>query len=269
MGDPIGRYVQAVEAALAGVDNTPLDQLLIANMVRTYGEMVRESETKTDGLLDLGGDPWTVETAVATIIEDLVESPAKAPQPFEFAFAKKLASNRVLLAQAIRAKADARPGPRAKNATGPTADEALMALLKALAMAIGDASALRVAAKRVRAARSEIALRLRDTLTQASNGVPVVEPMTPRNTQQPAPLPNAPAPTPLVISDRTSPELLDMPGRVFRRWVAAAGVPHVTIARRCVARTEHVLAALDRLSGAEPRPTWSEDAASVGLRGAR
>ena len=77
------------------------------------------------------------------------------------------------------------------------------------------------------------------------------------------------APTPIVVTDRTAPELLGLTPRSYREWLRAAGIPHATICRRTVARVEHIVDAIDRLSGAEPRPTWSEDAASVGLRGAR
>jgi predicted HD phosphohydrolase len=40
MGDPIGRYMHAIDSALAKQDNAVLDQLLVTDLVHGYGDMV-------------------------------------------------------------------------------------------------------------------------------------------------------------------------------------------------------------------------------------
>lgn len=144
MGDPIGRYVTAMESALAGVDSTPLDQLMIADLVQSYAEMVR------------GGGYWTAERSADAILDDVVTLPSTAARPFEFRFGKKLAANRDKLVAAIEAKANTRRGRRGKYDVDHGADAALLDLLKSLGMAVKDTSALRVARARVRKARNGV-----------------------------------------------------------------------------------------------------------------
>jgi hypothetical protein len=66
---------------------------------------------------------------------------------------------------------------------------------------------------------------------------------------------------PLLVTDRTASGLLGLSGRQFRLFLQENEVPHAKVGRRLVARVDRVLEVIDRLSAAEPRPAWSEDAA--------
>jgi hypothetical protein len=157
MGDAIGRYVQAIDSALAKQENTVLDQLLVADLVHSYGEMVanaRADECRKDMWMPEGGIRWSAERAADTVIHELVELPARAARPFAFPFGKKLAASRTKLVTAI--VASSRRGRRRRGDSGPTADAALIDLLGALGMAVKNVSVLRMSRKRLKASRSGV-----------------------------------------------------------------------------------------------------------------
>jgi len=156
MGDAVGRYMQAIESALS-TDNAVLDQLLVADLVRGYGEMVataRADERREDMWMPEGGILWTAERAADTMVRDFVERPSRAARPFAFTFGKKLAANRDKLVTAI--EASSRRGRRRRGDAGPTAEAALIDLLKALGLAVKNVSVLRMSRKRVKASRSGV-----------------------------------------------------------------------------------------------------------------
>ncbi len=63
----------------------------------------------------------------------------------------------------------------------------------------------------------------------------------------------------VVVSDATALAVVGLTARQFRTFVREHGVPYARVGRRTLARVDHILAALDRLSGATA-PAWSEAA---------
>jgi hypothetical protein len=86
-----------------------------------------------------------------------------------------------------------------------------------------------------------------------------------------APLHIGRAATPLAVSDATALAVVGLTPRQFRRFVAEAGIPHAKVGRRTLVRADALLEALDRLSGASPRPSAWDEAAVVAsaARGAK
>jgi hypothetical protein len=71
-----------------------------------------------------------------------------------------------------------------------------------------------------------------------------------------------------VVSDATAMACLGLTPRQFRAFVREHQVPHARIGRRTCARMDHVLATIDRLSGAA-LPAWSEDEVIARAAGGR
>ncbi len=71
--------------------------------------------------------------------------------------------------------------------------------------------------------------------------------------------PASPA-APVTFSDANAPAVVGLSPRQLRAFVLRHSVPHCRAGRRMVVRVDRFLEAVDRLSGAEPRAVWSEDA---------
>lgn len=73
-----------------------------------------------------------------------------------------------------------------------------------------------------------------------------------------------------VVSDLTSWEILGLTARQYRQWLVDHQVPHETWRRHVFARVDHVLAALDRASGAGSASSLTEDdVVRLAARGSR
>ncbi len=71
--------------------------------------------------------------------------------------------------------------------------------------------------------------------------------------------PASPA-APVTFTDANAPAIVGLSPRQLRAFVVRHSVPHCRAGRRMVIRVDRFLEAVDRLSGAEPRAAWSEDA---------
>ena len=65
---------------------------------------------------------------------------------------------------------------------------------------------------------------------------------------------------PVTFTDATAPAIVGLSARQLRLFVVRHAVPHCRSGRRMIIRVDRFLEAVDRLSGAEPRDSWSEDA---------
>lgn len=63
-----------------------------------------------------------------------------------------------------------------------------------------------------------------------------------------------PAPEARVVSDLTSLAVLGLVARQFKAFLRTNGIPHCKVGRRTLAKTDDVLAVIDRLTGAPSSP---------------
>lgn len=85
---------------------------------------------------------------------------------------------------------------------------------------------------------------------------------------------------PALVSDLTAAAVVGLEPRQFREWLRIAGIPHVVVGHRAIARVEAVLEAVERLStapvgladkaceesGSDSEPTVDQLLAQVGRR---
>jgi hypothetical protein len=78
---------------------------------------------------------------------------------------------------------------------------------------------------------------------------------------------------PITVSDATALAVVGLTPRQFRAFVREQGIPRVRVGRRTLVRVDRLLEAIDRLSGATPRPcaaAWDEQATiEAAARGAK